>query len=173
MLALALLLLLVGAAVVALQSRAAADVAPRIPAIQFNHEKHVAAGVPCLFCHPGAIHGAVATIPSVQKCMGCHDNIQVTSAKGQQVVSRLTAAWTLGQPLQWPKVVALPDFVKFTHQPHLAAGKNCETCHGDVGQMTVTKMAFRINMGFCLTQCHQRAAPDLRERLVSCATCHQ
>jgi hypothetical protein len=166
-------LLLVAAAVLVLQSRAAAESAPPAPAIQFNHQKHVAAGAPCLFCHPGALDGAVASIPSVQKCMGCHNNVQVTSTRGQTVVDQLAAAWAAGQPLDWPKVVDLPDFVHFDHQPHIAAGKNCETCHGDIGQMTVTHMAYRINMGFCLNQCHRSQDPVKRERLMSCATCHQ
>jgi hypothetical protein len=166
-------LILLAAVVLALQSRAAAESTPPVPSIQFNHQKHVAAGAPCLFCHPGALYGAVATLPSVQKCMGCHNNVQVTSAKGQQVVDQLAATWQAGQPLVWPKVVDLPDFVHFSHQPHIAAGKNCETCHGDVSQMTMARMAYRINMGFCLNQCHRSQDPVTRERLMSCATCHQ
>jgi hypothetical protein len=168
-----LLLFLLSAAVLVWQNRVSAASLSAAPSIQFNHQKHVAAGVPCLFCHPGALNGAVASIPSVQKCMGCHNNVQVTSTAGQRVVNQLTAAWQAGQPLVWTRVVNLPDFVHFTHAPHIAAGKNCETCHGDVGQMTTTALAYRINMGFCLDQCHRHQNAALRERLMSCATCHQ
>ncbi len=141
--------------------------------IQFTHQKHLAAGVPCLFCHPGAINGAVAGIPSVQKCAGCHNNIQVTSSTGQATVGQLLAAWSEGRPLLWPRAVNLPDFVHFDHYPHIAAGKNCETCHGNVSAMAMATEAYRIDMGFCLNNCHRSQDPVKRERLLSCATCHQ
>jgi hypothetical protein len=102
--------------------------------IRFNHQKHFAAGVPCLFCHPDAINGAVATVPSSRKCVGCHQNIAVTSQAGQATVDQLLQSWEEGRPLGWPKIVDLPDFVHSNHRPHLAAGKNCEYCHGDVSQ---------------------------------------
>jgi Cytochrome c7 and related cytochrome c/Class III cytochrome C family len=166
-------LIVVSAAALAVQNRATAEATPPTASIQFNHQKHVAAGAPCLFCHPGALNGTVATIPSVQKCMGCHNNVQVTSAKGQAVVDQLVAAWQAGQPLVWPKVVDLPDFVYFAHRPHIAAGKNCENCHGDVSQMTMARLAYRINMGFCLQNCHRHEDATRRERLMNCTTCHQ
>jgi hypothetical protein len=164
--------ILLAAAVFALQKRAQAE-ATGGDSIQFPHNKHLAAGVPCLFCHPGALNGTVASIPSVQKCVGCHSNIQVTSQAGQAAVGQLMAVWEAGQPLVWPRVVDLPDFVHFAHSPHIAAGKNCETCHGDVSQMTMAHVAYRINMGFCLENCHRHANAAKRARLMSCATCHQ
>jgi hypothetical protein len=141
--------------------------------ITFNHRKHVAADVPCLFCHPGAINGPVASIPSVQKCVGCHQNIEVISESGQATVSTVLQMWAEGRPLEWPSIVDLPDFVYFNHRPHLAAGRNCEYCHGDVSQMTMARSAYRINMGFCLENCHRHQDPEKRERLMDCATCHQ
>ena len=170
--ALALPLILLGLLVLALQSSATAET-PRDTTLKFNHEKHLAAGVPCLFCHPGAINGAVATVPSVRKCVGCHENIQVTSPEGRATVEQLMQLWQEGRPLVWPKIVDLPDFVYFNHRPHLAAGKNCERCHGDVSQMTMARPAYRINMGFCLQNCHRHEEAEKRERLMDCATCHQ
>jgi hypothetical protein len=140
--------------------------------LRFSHQKHVAAGVPCVFCHPGALNGPVASVPSVQKCVGCHQNIQVTSEEGQADVDLLMQLWTEGQPLRWVKTYDQPDFVYFSHQPHISAGVNCEACHGDVSQMTVVRQAYRINMGFCL-HCHRQQGPEKVERLVSCATCHK
>jgi hypothetical protein len=141
--------------------------------IEFNHKKHIDAGVQCLFCHPGALNGTVASIPSLQKCVGCHQNIQVTSEEGQGMVDSLMRLWEEGRPLQWPKITDLPDFVYFSHRPHIAAGKNCENCHGDVGQMAMARPARRINMGFCLKNCHRHEEPEKRERLMDCATCHK
>jgi hypothetical protein len=168
---LVLALLVLAVLVLTLQNRAVAT-ADAID-IRFNHQKHLAAGVPCLFCHSGALNGAVASLPSSQKCVGCHLNIQVTSAEGQKTVEQLLQSWEEGRPLRWPKIVDLPDFVYFSHRPHIAAGKNCEYCHGDVSQMTMARLAYRINMGFCLKNCHRHQEPAKRERLMDCATCHQ
>jgi hypothetical protein len=138
-------------------------------AFPFNHQKHIAAGVQCVFCHPGVLNGAVAGLPSVQKCVGCHQNIQVAGGEGQATVDLLMQVWDQGRPLRWEKTYDQPDFVYFTHRPHIAGGVNCENCHGDVGR---TRSALRLNMGFCL-QCHRQQEPEKMVRLVSCATCHQ
>ena len=141
--------------------------------IEFNHSRHVAAGVQCLFCHPNAPNGQVAGIPSVQKCVGCHQSVQVTTEEGQAKVDTLLRFWQDGQPLLWPSIVDMPDFVYFAHRPHIAAGKNCENCHGDVGQMAMAREVKRINMGFCLNNCHRHQDEAKRERLMACVTCHQ
>jgi hypothetical protein len=169
-------LVIVGGAALAFALRAAAQAEAEAAAaamIQFNHRRHIAAGAPCLFCHPGAINGPVASIPSVQKCVGCHQNVQVATEAGQATVNQVLQVWTEGGSLSWPKIVDLPDFVYFNHRPHLAAGRNCEYCHGDVSQMAMARSAFRINMGFCLENCHRHQDPEKRERLMDCATCHQ
>jgi hypothetical protein len=184
----ALLLLLLSVLVfIILQGRAGdgllADVAiaksPADETIRFNHQKHVAAGAQCIFCHPGVLDGPVATLPSLAKCVGCHQNIQVTSGEGEVTVANsgqagvdiLMRHWEEGIPLRWEKTHDQPDFVYFTHQPHVTAGVNCESCHGDVGQKTVARPAYRINMGFCL-HCHRKQSPQKTSRLVSCSTCH-
>jgi hypothetical protein len=145
---------------------------PADESIKFNHKKHLAAGVPCIFCHSNALNGPVAGLPSLNKCVGCHQNIEVTSEKGQLDVGILMAHWEAGEPLRWVKTYDQPDFVYFSHRPHIAAGVNCENCHGDVSGMEVVRPAYRINMGFCL-ECHNKQALEKKERLTSCATCHK
>ncbi len=151
--------------------RAAAGT-PDTEILQFNHAKHVSAGVPCLFCHPGPVRGPTAGIPSLAKCVGCHQNIQVTTDTGQAQVDILMEHWNSGLPLRWPKVNDQPDFVSFTHRPHVAAGVACERCHGEVGQMAMARAAYRVNMGFCLA-CHTQQGADKQPRLTSCGTCHK
>jgi hypothetical protein len=141
--------------------------------LRFSHQKHLAAGVPCLFCHPGATDRPVAGIPSLAKCVGCHQNVQVQSEEGRAYVELLLSLWEEGQPLQWPRIYDMPDFVYFAHRPHIAAGKSCENCHGDMTQMSMARKAYRINMGFCLQNCHRHQDAVQRERLMSCATCHK
>jgi hypothetical protein len=86
-------------------------------------------------------------------------------------------------------VVQVPDFVHFTHRPHVAAGLNCENCHGDVSKMQVYENPQVFNMGFCLN-CHKAKTEDnatnnpnhdpkvsamlaeKRVKLTDCGTCH-
>ncbi|NLE77093.1 MAG: cytochrome c3 family protein [Chloroflexi bacterium] len=140
--------------------------------LTFNHQKHVAAGAPCVFCHPGVLNGAVAGIPSTQKCMGCHTSVAPRSEQGRIDIARLTAAWETETPLRWVRHFDQPDYVQFNHRPHIVAGVACERCHGAVSQAVTPKPAFRVNMGFCLS-CHRQQAPEKVVRLESCATCHK
>jgi hypothetical protein len=156
--------------VVSLRGGAAA-VSPADEMIRFNHSKHVAASVQCLYCHPGALNGAVAGLPSLEKCMGCHRSVEISSENGQAYVDVLVRHWEEGLPLRWEKTYDQPDFVTFNHRPHIANRVNCENCHGDVGSMATVREAYRINMGFCL-HCHRRQPAEKVLRLESCATCH-
>jgi hypothetical protein len=53
----------------------------------------------------------------------------------------------------------------------MAAGLNCETCHGNVYQMGYATN-YNLNMGFCIT-CHRAQEPAERAvRLTDCVTCH-
>ncbi len=177
--AFAVLMALSAVLVFVLQDRATATTTAD-ETLKFTHQKHVAAGVQCVFCHPGTLNGPVATLPSLAKCVGCHENVQVSgeeakarsTSSGQANVAILMSHWEEGVPLRWEKTHDQPDFVYFTHQPHIAAGVNCENCHGDVSQKTVARPAYRINMGFCL-DCHREQSPEKVSRLEGCATCHQ
>jgi hypothetical protein len=69
----------------------------------------------------------------------------------------------------------MPDFVFFNHRPHIAAGVNCETCHGEISRQTVAQPLPRLNMGWCL-DCHRTKAADdevLMTKLTDCGTCHR
>lgn len=138
--------------------------------LAYNHGKHVAAGIQCVYCHPGVLEGAVAGIPSTAKCMGCHRNVQV-SAGGQEDVNVLLAHWEAGEPLRWMKTFDQPDFVQFAHRPHISAGVACEECHGAVAEMAQLEQTVRHNMGFCLG-CHRQQEPEKVKRLETCSTCH-
>jgi hypothetical protein len=135
--------------------------------INFPHSVHAGLGVQCLYCHPGATTGPVAGLPTTGKCWGCHQQI-----KGQSTeLDKLSAAVRSNTPISWVPVAIQPDFVHFIHRPHLAAGLNCETCHGDVSKMTVAQPQKYQNMGWCL-DCHKRIDPKNFQKLSDCATCH-
>jgi len=139
--------------------------------IQFNHKLHVGFGVQCLYCHPGAWRQASAGLPTTAKCWGCHQQIPIKNADQQKLADAVAS----GKPIQWVPVFIQPDFVYFNHRPHIAAGLNCENCHGELSRMTVAEPQKGENMGWCL-HCHRtRAAGDAEKltKLTDCATCHR
>jgi len=158
-----ILVILVGAYLIfAARSRAA----PSQP-LAFNHQIMVGMGMQCLYCHNTATRSPAAGIPSVQKCMGCHQVI-ATDRPGVQTVA---GYWERQEPIPWARVYRVPRFVYFSHQVHLnAAGLNCERCHGDVGNMVEVRAVVDMNMGWCLS-CHsqQPNAAQLRD----CVVCHR
>ena len=112
--------------------------------IQFPHVRHVAAGVQCLYCHPGALRGPSPGLPTQNKCWGCHQQLAIT--KSSELLAPLRDAIANNTQLVWVPVAQVPDFVHFTHRPHIAAGLNCENCHGDVSKMTVYENPQVLNM---------------------------
>lgn len=136
--------------------------------INFPHSTHVGLGLQCTFCHAGVTWGPTAGLPSISKCWGCHQQIQKQSPE----LAKLADFVNKNQAVPWVPVAKQPDFVHFNHQPHIAAGVACETCHGDVGKMRTAQPQARQNMGWCL-DCHQKSAPDKAVHLVQdCSTCH-
>ena len=141
--------------------------APEQP-IAYSHKTHVESGIQCLYCHPSALQSPIAGIPSVQKCMGCHNVIKADSPK----IQKLANYYDSGEPIPWERVNLQPEFVYFSHQPHLGAGLNCETCHGEVGQMDITRQVVKMDMGWCL-DCHVNQPEEKVARLADCLACHK
>jgi hypothetical protein len=132
--------------------------------IAFNHKIHAGEyQIGCEYCHIYARRAAVAGIPSVERCMGCH---KITAANNPEV-QKLKAYWDRKQPIQWNKVTTMPDFVYFEHWPHIRSGIACQTCHGAVQTMERLHQAKDLTMSYCIS-CH-------RERQVSidCTICHR
>jgi hypothetical protein len=139
--------------------------------IEFRHDIHVNLGVQCLYCHPGAWRGASAGLPTQSKCWGCHQQV----AKESPELDKLKQYVESGESIPWVPVWIVPDYVYFSHRPHVAAGLNCENCHGELSQMTIAEQQGVLNMGWCL-DCHRERFSDDHERLVmltDCTTCHK
>ena len=139
--------------------------AEAIQPIPFPHATHIAKGLTCTdYCHESAAKGPVAGLPSVKTCMICHDAI----ASDRPIIQRLADYQKRGVDISWQRVYGYtPEaHVRFNHAPHIRAGVECSTCHGDVAQQTVAQRVVDMNMGFCVN-CH-------RTRQVSndCLTCH-
>jgi hypothetical protein len=168
--------------------------------IQFPHKVHVNLQIPCLYCHPGAWRQASAGLPTVQKCWACHGQLKkyegVAHDQWPAELQKLASYVQLNdpepptyKPINWVPVYQVPDFVHFNHRPHIAAGLNCENCHGDMSKKTVETLEQTVNMGWCLN-CHRARTennsqnnpdndPELtaqlaekRIKLLDCGTCH-
>jgi hypothetical protein len=138
--------------------------------IEFPHNLHVGLGIQCLYCHPGALRGASPGLPTETKCWGCHQQI----TKKTPEIEKLAEYVANNEPIQWVPVAHVPDFVHFNHRPHIAAGLNCENCHGDMSKVTIAENPQVLNMGWCL-DCHRSRAGDDEEKLTKltdCGTCH-
>ena len=155
--------------------------------IEFTHKLHVGLGVQCLYCHPGALRGASPGLPTQNKCWGCHQQIEKTLTSPKLAV--LVDYVENNKPIKWIPVAQVPDFVHFNHRPHIAAGVNCENCHGDMSKVEIAENPQVMNMGWCLN-CHRTRTEDniqnnpendpavsavletKRIKLTDCGTCH-
>jgi Class III cytochrome C family/Cytochrome c7 and related cytochrome c len=141
--------------------------APRVQQpIQFNHQKHLSAGLECSDCHTLYATTPWAGLPKLDACTQCHQEV----ATGTPEESKLLQFVKGNKPLPWKQVNQLPAHVYFSHQTHaVSAGIACATCHGDMKQRTVppTRPLFAWRMNTCLG-CHaQRGASQ------DCDGCHR
>ena len=135
------------------------DQAPEQP-IPFDHHHHATRDqIDCFYCHPGARTGAKAGIPTVERCMGCHQQIWTQSP----MLAPLRASFASGNPIVWTRVNQLPDFVYFNHSAHIHQGVACITCHGHVEQMARVRQEAPLLMKWCL-DCHRSPEAYLRPR---------
>ena len=140
--------------------------------IQFPHDRHAGFGIQCLYCHPGASRGEASGLPTQTKCWGCHQQMEIT--KTSELLKPLVEAVENNEPIKWVPVAMVPDFVQYNHRPHIAAGLNCEDCHGDVSRMGIYENPQVLNMGWCL-DCHVEKAGEDYDKLIKltdCGTCH-
>lgn len=136
--------------------------------IPYSHKLHAglkADGgreIPCQYCHSSARRSAVAGIPSLNTCMGCHKVVRTD----KDPIKEMTKLFQENKPVVWTKVHDLPDHVRFTHKPHVLGKIQCQECHGPVEKMDTAEQWAPLQMGWCVG-CHkERKAP------ISCNTCH-
>jgi hypothetical protein len=132
--------------------------------IAYTHKVHLANGLMCTDCHVGVDQGPDARIPSVNFCMTCHRVI----ATDKPEIQKLAAYLARGEDVPWQRVYGFQPsaHVKFNHAPHIRAGVDCATCHGDMTKRTVAVREVDHTMGFCL-DCHRQ-----KNASTDCVTCH-
>jgi hypothetical protein len=137
--------------------------APAQP-IAFSHLIHAGEyKIACEYCHAFARRSAVAGVPSVERCMGCH---KITGLDKPEV-QKLQQLWNQKQRIEWVKISATPDFVYFEHSPHVRAEIACQTCHGPVETMSEMVRVRDLAMADCLA-CHRQ-----KKASVDCVICHR
>ncbi len=132
--------------------------------IAFTHKVHLQNGMQCTDCHKGVAEGPDATIPNVQLCMACHQVI----ATDKPEIKKVAAYQDKGEQIPWHRVYWFYQsaHVKFWHGPHIRAGVDCATCHGDMKQQTVAVRKEGLDMKFCV-DCHR-----LHKAPTDCTACH-
>jgi hypothetical protein len=139
--------------------------APEQP-IAFSHAVHAGLyELDCQYCHTGAERSRHAGVPSASVCMNCHTRVKTESPE----IRKLTAFVNGDQAPPWVKVHRLPDFAFFSHASHIAGGLACQTCHGQVQQMTRVRQEETMTMGFCL-RCHRQIRQEDRPAPLPLAT---
>lgn len=150
--------------------------------IPFSHKLHAGdRGIECQYCHNAARRSQSAGIPPMNTCMGCHKIVKADA----EPIKMMAKMYKENEPVVWTKVHDLPDYVRFTHQPHVLAKDSngnqllsCESCHGEVKEMTTVAQWAPLQMGWCI-ECHNKqrepvspGGPVLTYAPTSCNTCH-
>lgn len=133
--------------------------------IEFSHRIHAGqVGLECQFCHETVDKSPFAGIPSVQKCMSCHQNV----ATDRPEIIKLTGYWEREEPMEWTRVhrIRIRNHVYFTHKRHIKAGLDCAQCHGEVKYMDKVRRVSSLEMGWCVG-CHRE-----NNASTDCVTCH-
>ena len=128
--------------------------------VQFSHQHHVGGiGIDCRYCHTSVEESAFANIPPTKTCMNCHSQIWQSAP----ILEPVRASFREDKPMTWVRVHDLPDFVYFNHSIHVKKGMGCETCHGRIDQMPLTKQQNSLQMEWCIN-CHRNPQDYVRPR---------
>jgi cytochrome c2 len=131
--------------------------------IAFSHKIHAGQyEIDCKYCHTGVTKGQNATIPSVNICMNCHNQIKSGTLTGEAEIGKIIRAYNENRPIEWVRVHNLPDLAYFNHAQHVnVGGIECETCHGPVQEMDVVRQHSLLTMGWCI-DCHRDTEVNTR-----------
>lgn len=141
--------------------------------IAFPHDLHAGiqpgqAQIDCQYCHYSAERSVDAGIPAVSVCWGCHQVIP--GRNNPEEVQKLAQYWADQEQIPWVRIYKISDHAHYPHMRHVAAGIACQTCHGQVQEMSVLNSRDPAwggnNMGWCI-ECHRTEGAS-----TDCAVCH-
>ena len=134
--------------------------------IQFNHEKHIAAGAQCADCHTLYSSSPWAGLPASETCLTCHAQ-PLTESREEAKLRELADQ---GRPLAWKQVNQLPTHLYFSHRTHAVSREiACATCHGPMEKAAAPppRPFFAWTMDACMN-CHEQQKATL-----DCNGCHR
>jgi hypothetical protein len=131
-----------------------------------SHQRHMAANMKCVTCHPGAEEQARAQLPTVVECMDCHHQ-----ARGDHPDEPLVRQYAAReQEIPWVRVNRLPGDAYFPHGVHVTSAKmKCEECHEGILSATKPLVLPDVHqtMADCMRCHHERKASN------QCQACHR
>ncbi len=174
--------------------------------LAYSHRLHAGElQIDCQYCHSGAQRSRYAGIPSASVCMNCHRLIKAprSAIRAEELAAEkegrapekvispelaklyqalalddsfLTGGGAEQQPIRWERIHQLPDFVYFDHRPHVAAGVQCQKCHGPIETMERVRQMESLSMGWCI-DCHRDPSGGGAKAAVTvastdCVSCH-
>lgn len=133
--------------------------APEQP-VPFSHKLHAGAhDMDCQYCHTSVDKTDYSNVPPTETCMNCHNQIKTDSPR----LAKVRESWETGEPIEWIRVHALPDYAAFNHSSHVNVGVGCETCHGRVDRMDKVYQEESLSMSWCL-DCHRNPEQYVRPK---------
>ncbi len=145
---------------------ASCEVPPVAQPLEFSHARHIKADMECISCHASVEDQAMATLPTIDKCMECHEEKRGES----QAEPKVREYAQRGEEIPWQRVNLLPGHVYFSHAAHVTLGEmKCEQCHGAVDKVDValTTPNIDLDMDACMA-CHDEKQADN-----GCLVCHK
>jgi hypothetical protein len=133
--------------------------------IAFNHNIHAENGLECLDCHPLYQEHASSGKPSLETCLGCHEEPLGES----QEEAKLREYIESDKEIEWQRLYRVPEDVFFSHRRHVVFGEiKCNVCHGDIGSSSSPpEKPVNMTMKKCM-KCHEERQADN-----DCIACHK
>ena len=134
--------------------------------IRYNHKAHIEGGFECSECHLNVETQARTSLPNIEICVDCHDDLEAENPEERKVAGFVTEKVRI----PWVQIHSVPDYAYFSHRRHVTLGEiECESCHGAVSEMTqpFVQPFVEINMDWCVG-CHEQRAVS-----VDCVACHR
>ena len=156
--------------------------------VEFNHAIHSMPDIGiegeteverCLYCHEFRDDGTFSGIPTLDRCMECHDDPESPLGEEPEEERFLKQYVAEKEEIPWLVYYRQPDCVYFSHIAHVKMGNlDCGNCHGDHGRSEQLPL-YRQNRltGYSINIWGENIAgyksnPWDRMKMDDCAECH-
>src|SRR3954451_5139316 len=128
--------------------------------VAFSHAHHVGQlGIDCRYCHTTVETSHFANVPPSKTCMNCHQQMWTAA----DLLGPVRESYAADKPIVWNRVHNVPHYAYFNHSIHVAKGVGCQSCHGNVDEMNLTRQTKTLLMEWCIN-CHRDPEKNLRPK---------